>query len=265
MRPVLALLLLGALAHAQTPAVVPSPAPSAASALPWVASADDVAEYIRTADIVRMEAIPVGVTRPQRAFFAPGGPVESVVLKDLRPGRKSGYWESYQSEIAAYEMDRLLGLNMVPPTVEKRVRGTLMSAQLWVDHCVWLKELRSERPPDIPAWNRQIHRQRVFDNLIANIDRNEGNLLVYRTPDWHLVLVDHSRCFTGTKRMPFEMKQIDRPLYERLKELDKPLLEARLGRLLIDGVDSLLARRDAIVRHFEQLAAEKGEAQVITP
>jgi hypothetical protein len=33
----------------------------------------------------------------------------------------------------------------------------------------------------------------------------------------------------------------------------------------VDGLDALLARRDAIVRHFEQLAAAKGEAAVFTP
>lgn len=241
--------------------------------LPWLGSADGIADYIRNAKIEKIETIPVGVTRPQRAILAPGGPVGSVVVKDLRPGRKGGYWESYQSEIAAYELDRLLDLNMVPPTVEKRVNGSLMSAQMFVDRCVWLKELKGQQPPNVPAWNQQVHRQRVFDNLIANIDRNEGNLLVYRTPsaggqgkpEWHLVLIDHSRCFTSTKRLPFAMTMIDRPLFERLKALDKPTLEARVGKLLVDGVSSLLQRRDAIVHHFEQLAAAKGEAQVFIP
>ena len=234
------------------------------AALPWLGSADTIAEYIRTAPVQKLESIPIGVTKPQRAILAPGGPVASVVVKDLPPGRKGGYWESYRSEIAAYELDRILELNMVPPTVEKRVDGTLMSAQMFVERCVWLKELKGQQPPDVGAWNRQVHRHRVFDNLIANIDRNAGNLLVYRTPDWHLVLVDHSRCFTTTKKQPFAMTKIDRPLFERLKALDKPTLEARLGRL-VDGLDALLARRDAIVRHFEQLAATKGEAAVFTP
>lgn len=234
------------------------------SALPWFGSADTIAEYIRTAPVQKLENIPVGVTSPRRAILAPGGPVASVVVKDLPPGRKGGFWESYRSEIAAYELDRMLELNMVPPTVEKRVNGTLMSAQMFVERCVWLKELKGQQPPDVDAWNRQVHRQRLFDNLIANIDRNAGNLLVYRTPEWNLVLIDHSRCFTTAKKLQFAMTKIDRPLFDRLKALDKPSLEARLGRL-VDGLDALLARRDAIVQHFEQLAAAKGEALVFTP
>jgi hypothetical protein len=241
------------------------------SALPWLAAPDAIAEYIRTAAVKKLEDIPVGVTRPQRAILAPGGPVSSVVVKDLPPGRKGGFWESYRSEIAAYELDRMLDLNMVPPTVEKRVNGTIMSAQMFIERCVWLKELKGQQAPDVPAWNRQVHRHRVFDNLIANIDRNAGNLLVHRAadapggnPDWYLVLVDHSRCFTTTKKMQFPMTKIDRPLFERLKALDKPALEKRLGRL-VDGIDALLDRRDIIVKHFEQLAATKGEALVFTP
>jgi len=261
---------LAALLLVASTLVAAQEAPS--SGLPWVGSPDTIAEYIRGAAIQKIEAIPVGVTKPQRAILVPGGPVGSLVVKDLPPGRKGGYWESYRSEIAAYELDRMLELNMVPPTVEKRVNGTTMSAQMFVERCVWLKELKGQQAPDIEAWNRQVHRHRVFDNLIANIDRNAGNLLVYRTPvdsaqgrrDWHLVLVDHSRCFTTTKKMQFPMTKIDRPLFDRLKALDKPMLEARLGRL-IHGIDTLLARRDAIVRHFEELAGLKGEAAVFTP
>jgi hypothetical protein len=32
-------------------------------------------------------------------------------VKDLPPGIRSGFWESYESEIATYEVDRLLGLD----------------------------------------------------------------------------------------------------------------------------------------------------------
>jgi len=246
----------------------------ASPSLPWLGSPDAISEFIRSAAVQKIEDIPLGVTKPQRAILASGGPVSSVVVKNLPPGRKSGYWESYQSEIAAYEIDRLLELNMVPPTVEKRVNGTLMSAQMFVERCVWLKELKGQQPPDVAAWNRQVHRHRVFDNLIANIDRNAGNLLVYRTaaeaaggrPAWHLVLVDHSRCFTSTKKMQFPMTQIDRPLFDRVKHLDRAVVRRAIGDLLETGaLDALFARRDDIVKGFERLAAQKGAANVFVP
>ena len=254
MRPILALLLTAALASAQE-----SPG------LPWLASADSILEYIRDAPVQRIEEIPIGVTKPRRALLPPDGPVGSLVIKDLKPGRRGGYWESYRSEIAAYELDRMLDLNMVPPTVEKRVNGVLMSAQMFVEGTVWLKELQGQQPPNVESWNRQVNRQKAFDNLIANIDRNAGNLLVYRSPEWHLVLIDHSRCFVTSRRLQFTMTKIDRPFFERLRALDKGALEARIGKLLADGVNPVLARRDAIVKHFEGLAAANGDDQVFTP
>ena len=36
-----------------------------------------------------------------------------------------------KSEIAAHELDKLLGLNMVPPTVERRYKGDMGAAVMW--------------------------------------------------------------------------------------------------------------------------------------
>lgn len=248
----------------ESPATVTSLA-TTQTAKVWVGRYADFEDFIRTSPIERMEDVPVGVTKPKRGFFASGGLAASVILKPIKPGRLQGYWESYKSEIAAYELDKLLGLEMVPVTVEKRVQGQLGSAQLWVENCAWLKKLKDEPNPDILGWNRQVYRQRVFDNLIANVDRNEGNLLVARDPNWNLILVDHSRAFTSDTKLPFPMTRIDRPLFERLSALDERTLRSRIGQLILDGGRSLLKRRDAIVAHFERLAADKGNPAVFIP
>jgi hypothetical protein len=65
--------------------------------------------------------------------------------------------------------------------------------------------------------------------------------------------------------MVFEMERIDRPFLDRLKALDKAGLDARVGKLVLDGSRSILRRRDMIVAHFEKLAKAKGEDTVITP
>jgi hypothetical protein len=247
-----------------TPVARPASYVPAAGAKVWLGRHAEFEEYLRSAPIEKLDDIPVGVTKPRRAFFGPGGVAASAIVKNLRPGRQQGYWESYKSEIAAYELDKLLGLDMVPVTVERRVQGTLMSAQLWVNDCEWLRKLEGKSSPDVNGWNRQVYRHRVFDNLIANIDRNAGNLLV--DPEWNLILVDHSRAFTGEVVLPFEkqMTRIDRPLFEKLQALDFPTLKACLGQWVLgDGaIRALLKRRDRIVQRFQALAAEKGEAAV---
>jgi hypothetical protein len=208
-------------------------------------------------------SVPVGVTKPKRAFFAPGGLVESVVVKHLPMGQRQGFWEAYKSEIAAYELDRLLGLDMVPVTLERRVQGELASIQLWVEGCRLLKDVDQSACPRPMDWAKQVCRQRVFDNLIANIDRNQGNLLV--DGDWNLILIDHSRAF-ASDRMPFEkeMTRIDREMLGRLKALDEAGLMKQIRPwVLSDGqVRAILKRRDKIVAHFERLARERGEAAV---
>jgi hypothetical protein len=229
----------------------------------WLGHEAEIEEYLRTAKVVQVKDVGMGVTHPKRAFFVPGGPVASVVFKPLPTSRASGYWESYRSEIAAYELDKLMGLGMVPPTVERKVQGEMGSAQLWVEHCTLLKDRDPGTAPNVEAWNRQVYRQRVWDNLTGNIDRNQGNLLVDEA--WNLILIDHSRAFTATMTMPFAMRKIDREFFEKLKGLDETTLKDHLGKLVLDGPKPILKRRDKIVEHFNELIAQYGEAGVLTP
>jgi hypothetical protein len=83
-------------------------------------------------------------------------------------------------------------------------------------------------------------------------------------PAWNLILIDHSRTFDARKdKLPFELTKIDRPLFERLKKLDKKTLEPQLKHYAAFGVDPILKRRDRIVKTFEQLIARSGEANVL--
>jgi len=251
----------------QSPSAVPAPAQApAASSKVWIGHYAEYEEYLRTAPIERLTDVPVGVTHPRRAYFAPGGLARSAAVKDLPPGVRRGFWESYKSEIAAYELDRLLGLDMVPPTVERRVGRDLVSVQLWVEGCRVIKDVDQNAPHDPVTWDRQNYRQRVFDNLIANIDDNAGNILV--DPAWNLILIDHSRCF-ASDAMPFEkqMSHVDRPLFDRLKALDEASVMARLKPWLLSAgtVRQLLKRRDKIVAHVEARVRELGEDKVFIP
>ena len=248
------------------PEVAPATPPVASPAVGakvWVGHNAEFEEFLRTAAIERVTSVPVGVTKPKRAFFAPGGLVESVVVKHLPMGQRQGFWEAYKSEIAAYELDRLLGLDMVPVTVERRVERQMASVQLWVEGCRMIKDVDQAACPRPADWARQVCRQRVFDNLAANIDRNAGNMLV--DDAWNIILIDHSRAF-GSNSLPFEkqMTRVDRELFARLKALDEARLMERVRPwLLSDGmVHDILKRRDKIVARFERLARKQGEATV---
>ena len=67
------------------------------------------------------------------------------------------------------ELDKALGLNLVPASVERLVSGRPASLTWWLDN-VAMDELDRRRkridPPDGESWNRQMQAVRVFDKLI---------------------------------------------------------------------------------------------------
>ena len=235
--------------------------PPATSAKTWLNDPKSFEEYLKSAEVVGMEELKVGVTRPRRAKLASGGPIESFAWKVLPPGRVNGYWESYKSEIAAYEVDKLLGLGMVPPTVEKRVKGDLGAAVMWVSPTRSFKDLGGVPgqkgipgpPPQlVPAWSRQLTKAKMFDDLIGNIDPNLGNWLV--DPAWNLVLIDHTRAFTTTKDLYHQLVQVDGELWDKMKALDEATLSAAIGSWVGKAeIRAILQRRDKMQQVVDKL------------
>lgn len=246
----------------------PQTSEAGASAKVWVGRAAEYENFLKTAEIVRMEAIPVGVTKPFRCYFAPGGLVESMALKTIRPGRQAtGDWESYKSEMAAYELDKLLDLQMIPPTVEKRVKSDLGAAVMWVSPTQSFKQMGGPPTPPvehIESWNRQMAKAKMFDNLINNRDPNLGNWLV--DPAWNLILIDHTRAFAPGKDMVHKLNRIERGLWERMLKLELASLQAALDPHLGGGqIKDILRRRDRMKLEIDKMVAAKGEAEVFFP
>jgi hypothetical protein len=168
--------------------------------------------------------------------------------------------------MAAYELDKLLDLNMVPPSVERRVAGTLASVTWWIDDA--LMELnrvkKNIQPPDPTRFNRQNSMRQVFDQLIYDTDDNQGNILY--TKDWKTWLIDHTRAFRPHKTLdnPKTLGMCDRHLLAKMRELNKEVLQQKLGRYVTKTeIEGLLARRDLIVKFFDDQVAKQGEAAVL--
>ena len=237
----------------------PPPAHAASSARIWEGRNREFEAYIAEAPIERFEAVPIGVTHPRRAFLKEGGLVASVAWKVLPPGRPNGYWESYKSEIAAYELDKLLGMNMVPVAVEKRWKSETAAAILWLAPIHQWKEVQARPKPD--RFNRQAIMMKMFDNLICNKDRNMGNLLV--DDDWNLFLIDHSRAFIDSKALPVPMVHVDRELWGRMLALDEATLTGALGKWVDRaGIRAIIARRDKMKTVIDGLVKKSGELSV---
>ena len=233
----------------------------------WVGRYQQFEEFLRTAEIERTASVSTGVLGIKRAYFKPGSLAGSAALRSIRPGRYDGFWESYKGDLAAYKLDRLLDLDMVPPTVERRYNGDMVSVQLWAEDMKMLSEVQKQnlRPANLEPYNFQLRRQKVFHNLVGNIDPNQGNILF--DPAWNVILVDFSRAFTNTQTLTFEATSIDRLFLDRIKALDRATLKREIGDSFVEGgaVDALLARRDLILRAFDKVAKLKGASQVFLP
>ena len=247
-------------------ATAPAPAASAATnAKTWLADRAKYEEFLRTAEVTKSEEIPVGVTKPIRCQLEPGGPFAEMAWKTIRPDRYAGYWESYKNEVAAYELDKLLGLDMIPPTVERKVKGSAGAAVMWVSPTKSFKQLGG--PPTPPGqhmlrWNRQMARAKMFDNLIGNLDPNLGNWLV--DPDWNLILIDHTRAFTTDKKLVHALQSVDAQLWAKMQELTEPALDQAIGSVLGGGErKAILERRDRMAKAIDELVKKKGEAAVM--
>jgi hypothetical protein len=184
---------------------------------------------------------------------------------------------NYKFNVAAYELDKALGLNLVPASVERLVSGRPASLTWWLDN-VAMDELDRRRkridPPDAESWNRQMQAVRVFDELISNTYRDTSpalylntvwdNLLITR--DWTIWLIDHTGAFrTRSALLDLEsLTRCPRNVLGRLREMDRELLQRILGKYLSSQqLDALEFRRALLVKHFDAQIASKGEAAVL--
>ena len=174
--------------------------------------------------------------------------------------------DTYRYNIAGYRLARLLGIDTVPMSVERNVNGKTAAVTWWVDD-VQMDEkerLRKRRwGPTRCARPIRIQLMRIWDELIQNRDRNQGNILW--TSDWTMWLIDHTRAFRLGKDLmkPSELTRCDRGLLTRLKGLTDGIDRESRRRLAHEGErEAVLERRDRIVKIIEERAAKLGEAVV---
>jgi hypothetical protein len=214
-----------------------------ASAKTWVGRHGEIEEYLKKAECVSMKEFAPNYAA--RCTFRPGGPVAQMAWRPLRPGVHRGFRESYTTEIAAYELDKLLKMDMVPPSVEREVQGTLGAAQQWVENIV---DATGPDPTDTKSrahWDTQLARMAMFDNLIGNRGRNKRNML--RDDLWNLILIDHSRAFGLGAELRHKMPRIDDDYWSKIEALTRSQLDAALRDWLdASEIDAILDRRDAM-------------------
>jgi hypothetical protein len=245
------------------------------SVLPFVTAAD-AKEFLRRAKVVKIDRKRLqGATKPQRLLIESGGVRARAVFRSLHREQENARWESgvfteflrdsWKSEIAAYELALLLGIDRIPPTVPWRLKKVDGSLQLWIENARagWHPQ-EVGKPADAGLWQRHLDSVRVFDALIANIDRHVYNML--NDASGRIWWIDHSRAF-GRDRELIDadgIERCERSLWEAIRSADPAAMAATLAPHMSEReIDALLERREKLVAHLQKRIDEQGEEAVL--
>jgi len=238
---------------------------------------DQMAQFLKTAKVVGHKGISKGVTSPARLTLSDGTLTHDAAFSRVNehkpimqfPGGRTelDFVDSYKYTLAANEVAELLGIeDMFPVTVEREWDHDLGALSWWLD----VKMDEGERlkqqlsPPDAEAWAKQQYTMRVFTQLVDDTDRNVGNVLIDK--DWKIYLIDFTRAFRRPHelRAPQLLQRCDKNMLAKLRDLKVDDVKARISKWVPPReIESMMARRDALVALYDKLIAERGEARVL--
>jgi hypothetical protein len=238
---------------------------------------EEAEDFLLNAKIVGMKRTDRGITLPHKATLERQLVRHFAIFKTIDVFKRgltklaSGavevdFQDSRKTEVAAYELDKMIGLGMVPATVERWHAGDRGSMQWWIDDSMSESDRlkRNIPPPDIAVWNDHMYTMRLFDNLIFNVDRNASNMLI--TPDWEVCLIDHSRTFRPSKELWQEttLLRFSRTVLAGIEKLTEDGMKDRLGDYLSIGqIRTVRVRRDLILEKAAARIAEVGETRAL--
>lgn len=243
-----------------------------------IARRPEIEQCLKTAPIIKAEDIGEGVTKPKRIYLESEEGKTSGCWKNVK-GKQYGYLEGWKYEIAAYEMDKLLDLNMIPPTVEREFKGKRGSFQFWIKG--GMSDLdRMENGIKIPRsellnWNKNKYKMRAFDCLIANEDRTQQNIRY--SDDWRMILIDHSRSFRSSRKFTENLvygregilgaklfRILPRAFVEKIKELNYEAMKDAMDSYLTEKeIKAVLKRKELLLAEIDEMIKEHGENKIL--
>ena len=138
----------------------------------------ELMEFMLNARVVQETTIGSGINRSRKVMLEKDGVRANAIFREAdrmqRDAHVGGisyrvFRDSFLFEPAAYQLALRIGITNIPPAVRRRVGGRDGSMQIWVEDVLDEKK-DGFKPPNIPAWIRQLRDMILIDNLIFNVD-----------------------------------------------------------------------------------------------
>ena len=186
-----------------------------------------------------------------------GGKLYQVVAFDssvfatfnATPGKNS-----HAPEVAAYKLDRLLGLHMVPVTVQRKVNGIAGILQYAPPDTMneQVREATGQGHDAVCSMESQHAAMRVFDTLIQNRHRTPETML-YEKNRWQLILTGHENAFGSGVGRPEYVQDVQLRIGNEWKMTLQEISDEKLKEVLGDVLDTdqLIAtgkRKDNLIK-----------------
>jgi len=253
-----------------------APAPASQASEPNLTE-EQMKEFLLHARVTASRHTANGLTSPWQLTLSDGKMTHDALFqsinvrtasRQLADGRTElNFVDSYHYNIAAYELGKLLGISDVIPVAVERDWNQQTGAMVWWITWKWDEGMRGQQklqPPNPDAWNKQMYNLRVFDQLVYDTDANLTNFLI--TEKWKLWRVDFSRAFRLSRDLQSakDLPMCGRELLAKLRALNRDEVLAMTRPHLTNGeLTAVMARRDKLVAHFQQLIMQKGESAVL--
>jgi hypothetical protein len=226
-------------AHAgEANAAAVMPQPRRVGRRPEPLTDDALAALLRDGNIAARQANETGLDRV--TVSSDGVSVEA----DFMPATD----DTERPAVAAYALDRLLGLDMVPVTVSRTIDGVDGSLQFRPAGLL-TESQRRERGTGGAAWcplGDQFPAMYVFDTLVFNEGRSVEQI-AYDPESFQLLLLGHERTFSTRRGRPAHLREaaldINAAWRDALERLDEDVLSSELGDWLSRRQVRALARR----------------------
>ncbi len=173
-------------------------------------------------------------------------------------------FRTYRHEIAAYRLDRLLGLDLVPVTVERSIEGVPGSIQVFPEGAVDLTLLETyDQMHLLDGLEEEIAAAGIFSTLLAVEERHNAGWM-FLPQDRRLAMADSTKAFPTSVEsgpdLPDPCGPLDPELELGLRSLSRQQVAGAIGILLsTQQIDALLLRRDRILEVCDVPVPQSGE------